>query len=332
MYTLPILGILAGVLLTRKREFLTATTTIKDPRTWTDADYEDVKAKNPELVSLIRSAAETGMGLRPGETRTPEEVDMLIKNGMMSTFRGPWNALYVPATTRLTTGDIDNYSNLPVRADAREATKKALKNYFEAEEGPARNTPGGTPPIATPSPVPTAPVEAAPQGTDVTSITTLEKEYETLRGEYRAKIDQALQARTAEDLNPIVTQILTLNVRVATALDKLVSRLAAEEAKGTTEFNAKRIELTERLAQIHKEYAGLAQSTDQVTTLRKIREYEEKKSTAGLKYYLIGFGVLAALLVVVILFKSRSQPRSINDFATNPMISTPTASPALIPA
>lgn len=478
------------LLLTRKREFLTATATIKDPNTWTDADYELLKSKVPDAIRAI----EDNMPRPPNAPPMPAEdrarfARMTIKNVLGQ----GWTDLYVPATSSLTTGDVDIYfedllrGGLPQQRPPPEflsGMKAVLNKYFETQQGAARNyeldlikipygltteelqqlvpanlrakieqavqaqyqsyglptdpeavktrmlfnvrmllgdvwrsvyTPAKrerrlpltrevlskyaqdkaadplnsylkdavpetteflvtyfqppttpVPPVtivapapapAAPAPVPApatastpapaaapmpapvasvlstlapsvtsaAPMETTPAGADVTSIASLEQQYELLRIEYKSLIDGALSAKTKETLDPLVQKILALNTQLTDVLDKLVARLAIEESKGSDEFTTKRNQFASRLATIKQDYTGLLSGTDQMITLRRIREYEEEKATTGLKYYLIAFGVAVSLLIVVIVLKM-FQP-SKNRYATNPMETSPTTSP-----
>ena len=180
-----------------------------------------------------------------------------------------------------------------------------------------------TVPAAAPAPRP-----AEPAGTSVVSIMSLESEYTTLRDQYKAKVDQALAAKTAAEVNPLIEELVALNTRVTEALNKLIARMAQEEARGSTDFTAKRKELTRRLDEIQRQYKGLTSDTDRLRALRKIREYEETKTDDTVQGYMIAFSVFAALLIGAILFKrSSSQGETLQ--AITPMASTPTMTSSL---
>lgn len=300
---------------------------IKSPWAWTPEDYQRVKDTNPELVNVLKS-------LESQESRnlSAEEVESRVQFMIGMTLQGIWAQLFRTATSRLTTGDINAYMDNTFSRESQSPTPQELeiinrfktlaKTYFNAEEGPVRNYTG---PSASTGVAP--PIQTTPQGMDVTTIASLEAEYGRLRDQYQTKVDEALQSRTAAELNPLMDEITELSSQISATLDKLISKLAAEEAKGNANFATKRTELTERLAQIKKDYAGLVSATDRMTTLKRIRDFEEKKANSGLKYYLIFFGVAVSLLIVIIFRKMfQSSP---NPLATNPIASTPTISPAL---
>lgn len=203
----------------------------------------------------------------------------------------------------------------PPPADILDAVKTIVKAYYQDSSLSA---------AAVSSP---APSEPAVQGTFVTSISSLEKQYETLKGDYESVVDKALSTTRKDELTPLVDKVLDLNSKITSVLEQLVSALAAEEARGSTDFTAKRNDFALRLSQIKKDYGDLRSDTDQLTTLRRIRKFEESKTTTGLKGYLIAFGVAVSLLIILILFKM-VQP-SKNLYAANPTTASPAISPNL---
>lgn len=172
-----------------------------------------------------------------------------------------------------------------------------------------------------------APSQPNVSGTDVTTIASLERKYKQLTEEYKRTIDLATSKTDVNTVASLTSTITRLNTQIAAVLEQLVAKLAAEEAKGSKEFANKRVELTKRLEQIKKDYTGLVSSTDQLTTLRRIRAYEESKANSGLKGYLIAFGVAVSLLIVVIFYKM-FQP--VIDLATSPIATTPAMTPSFI--
>jgi hypothetical protein len=293
---------------------------VKDPRTWTDADYDRVKDLSPLFNGQVKKMYDTMMTpppgappSAPGQMQFPEFLKLVITEFLT----GFWDDVYavspVPLTRASIIAEVNSKPSPPdVTPEFKEGIIELLVKYF-AEDGGLSVSP--------------SPVQATSQGSDVTSIATLEANYAALRDEYRLNVNQALQSRTAAELNPILQTIVSLNAQIQEVLNQLVTKLASEETKGNSDFTAKRNELTERLAQIKKDYAGLVSATDRMTTLKRIREFEEKKATSGLKYYLIFFGVAVSLLIVIIFMKMFQSPPKL--LATNPIASTPTISPAL---
>jgi hypothetical protein len=116
-------------------------------------------------------------------------------------------------------------------------------------------------------------------------------------------------------------------LEITRALNELIEALAAEESKGGASFTDKRNEFALRLSQIKKDYGDLKSDTDKLTTLRRIREYEEKKANSGLKGYLIAFAVATTLLIVLVFYKMFQPKKTL--YATNATTPNPTMSPDL---
>jgi hypothetical protein len=109
-----------------------------------------------------------------------------------------------------------------------------------------------------------------------------------------------------------------LNVQLAATLSQMI----AASAMDPTNIRSYRDELVKKLIRIQHDYNGLITSTDDLETLRRIRNYETTKFDFAFTFYLWAFLILAILLVVIILFKTQR-------VATNAMSAV---SPATMPA
>lgn len=318
------------VLLSRRREFLSAKLDIKNPFEWTEEDARQARAQLSELYAKMEEYVKQQGGL--SEQEVTNRADFAV--GMM--LAQVWTALYKPSTSRLTTGDVEAIlgTDSPP-ADVLPIIRTALNKYFQTEEGPARNPidmppqqQQSQPPISRPSTsTGVSPSQPQVQGSDITSIVSLEEQYQKLKSDYEAVVNKALITTGKNELMPLVDRILELNSQMTTVLEQLVSKLALAEANGNTNFSAKRNDFALRLSQIKKDYGDLKSDTDKLTTLRRIREYEEQKATSGLKGYLLAFAVAVSLLILVI-FMKMFQPKNVL-YATNPTTPSPAISPTL---
>jgi recombinational DNA repair ATPase RecF len=147
------------------------------------------------------------------------------------------------------------------------------------------------------------------------NMSDLEKQYKTLLSQYNTLLDQAKNVRSQPQADRIAEQLKTLNVQLASVLDRMI----AFQSETPSQV---RDELVKRLAQIQRDYNGLLVSTDTLTTLRTIRANEGVNQYLSL--YLIAFIALAVLLLAVIFWKGSSQ--------TSDSTATTPTSPAVMTA
>ena len=129
---------------------------------------------------------------------------------------------------------------------------------------------------------------------EVQDIKSLEAEYTRLDTLYRKLAQDALNV---DDKTSIITQIKSVNQQLAGVLDKMLMAVAQVKQDGSkiTEYKD---ELVRRLRTIRSDYDNLRKNTDQLETLRRIREYEQSKASGSLNWYLLGFFVLCGVLVL----------------------------------
>lgn len=134
----------------------------------------------------------------------------------------------------------------------------------------------------------------------------LESDYAKLEQEYRGLVDGALQLQGSDALNASVAQITEKNQQLSSVLDKMLSVLASVKQEGSN-LNEYKDELVRRLQKIQTDYNNLKNNTDRLETLRRIREYEYSKTHTSLNWYMLGFFVVCAVLLIC-LFVFGRQP------------------------
>jgi len=158
---------------------------------------------------------------------------------------------------------------------------------------------------------------------EVTNIQNLQNEYARLEEEYARLADDALNATSADVLNPIVETIKSTNQSIRAVLDQMLTVLAQMKEE-TPDISVYSDELVKRLGQIQNDYNNLKSNTDKLETLRRIRAYEESKATGSLNWYLLGFLVLCGILVVFILIFGRQRSADATyAMPTSPMMTAP---------
>ena len=135
----------------------------------------------------------------------------------------------------------------------------------------------------------------------------LKARYQQQRARYEALVGQALTTNDPRVRAQLFPLIRDANLRLSATLDEML-RMLTNVGKETANIQMYRDELMTTLRRIQKDYNGLIQGTDQMETLRRIREYEDSKYTSSLHMYLIGILVMALALIVVLLFRGYKSP------------------------
>jgi hypothetical protein len=124
--------------------------------------------------------------------------------------------------------------------------------------------------------------------------------------ELRAKYER--QLKEYDDLVSIaintndttqVTKLRNLNEAIAKTLNEMIEKLTFMK-KESPSLTKERDELISRLRQIQLDYNGLLVNTDQLETLRRIRQQESTEANRQLYMY-IGFFLLACVIMIVYL-------------------------------
>ena len=133
----------------------------------------------------------------------------------------------------------------------------------------------------------------------------------------------ALYEEAIASPNPDAAKIKQLNIQIAKTLNAMIETLTNVN-KETASIKVYRDELIQRLRQIQWEYNGLIQNTDNLETLRRIRESEQKKADGSFYIYFYGFVAACIALVIAILMKQESLPISFFPGPT-PLLPQPSA-------
>lgn len=248
-------------------------------------------------------------------TALPDWSDGLLASQKVADFhRTVYTTL--PRGTNVTQTQIDNYvknvagGEYPYPADKQVigvGLRKVLTQYFiGSATANALPTPTGMATGGTGSNVSGAPASpglmtgAAPA---VPTMAELETRYKTKYDLYTQYASEALATGNATTREEFIQKIKVLNTELASILAEMIRSLT--NSKNTAPSTEKlRDELVSRLQRIQFDYNGLLVSTDKLTTLRRIRQFETAKSTEKVNTYLIGLAVLSALLVLAVILKS----------------------------
>lgn len=120
-----------------------------------------------------------------------------------------------------------------------------------------------------------------------------------------------------------VPKLRELNAAIAKTLNDMIEQLTFLK-KETPTLKKERDELIRRLQQIQHDYNGLLVNTDQLETLRRIRQQEGGEANRQLYMY-IGFFLLVVLGVLMYLMFAPHRKES-----TAPMASMPPTTAALV--
>jgi NTP pyrophosphatase (non-canonical NTP hydrolase) len=138
--------------------------------------------------------------------------------------------------------------------------------------------------------------------------------------------DHVKQAMDTGDIQAHVETLKTLNEQIADVLDQMIAITAkAKESHATLA----RDDLMRKLDRIQKDYNGLAQSSDQLETLKRIRRDQTGTVNQFFWTYFWLFIVLCLFVLVMLFFKKAapSVPQSNVNVMSTPRIADPT--PAL---
>lgn len=123
----------------------------------------------------------------------------------------------------------------------------------------------------------------------------LRAKYKTQLRDYEEHVNRAIQAEDASQIPAIQAK----NVAIARTLDKMIETLTFLK-KETPSLTSERDEFIDKLQTIQRDYNGLKSSTDQLETLRRIRQQESSEANRQLYLY-FGFFLLVCLIIVVYL-------------------------------
>ena len=125
----------------------------------------------------------------------------------------------------------------------------------------------------------------------------LRVKYETQLKEYDALIGEALEASDTSQL----PRLRTLNTSIGSTLNEMIQQLTFLK-KDTPDLKKERDELIIRLRRIQQDYDGLRVNTDELETLRRIRQQESSEANQILYMYLFFFFIVCLVIVLYLLF------------------------------
>lgn len=125
----------------------------------------------------------------------------------------------------------------------------------------------------------------------------LRVQYERQLKEYDDLVRQSLQSGDASQ----VPKLRDLNAAISRTLNDMIQQLTFLK-RDTPDIKKERNELIERLRQIQKDYNGLLVNTDQLETLRRIRQQESSEANRLLYMYLFFFLAVCLAVFLYLMF------------------------------
>lgn len=150
------------------------------------------------------------------------------------------------------------------------------------------------------------------------TMDSLNTTYQQQVAEYDAVMKASIQEKDPSKL----TELRTKSEQIQATLNKMIENLTYLK-KETPDIRAERDALLEKLRRIQRDYSEMIVNTDDLETLRRIREEEGGEAKRQLFLYLIAFLFMSVMLMVYLMFVGRMKDTS----ATT--VPTPTMSPAL---
>lgn len=132
----------------------------------------------------------------------------------------------------------------------------------------------------------------------------LKARYTSLTARYKTLTEETLV--NPGKLNENVAKIIEVNTQLSATLDEMISILTLAKSS-SSQVLVYRDELIKKLEKIQSDYNGLVNDSDKLTTLRKIRAFEDDSWKSTLRMYLFAFLALVALVGVILIFKGKSQ-------------------------
>jgi uncharacterized membrane protein (DUF106 family) len=123
-----------------------------------------------------------------------------------------------------------------------------------------------------------------------------------LRGKYQRQIkeyDALVEIAMNTNDTSQITKLRTMNEAISKTLNEMIEKLTFLK-KDTPTIVQERDKLVTRLRQIQLDYNGLVVNTDQLETLRRIRQQESTEANRQLYMY-VGFFLLVCLIMIVYL-------------------------------
>jgi hypothetical protein len=163
-----------------------------------------------------------------------------------------------------------------------------------------------------------SPAQAAAQTPAQPPFATLDTNYQAQVAAYEAAMNSSIQRNDPSKL----PELRTMSEGIQTTLNKMIENLTYLK-KDTPDIKAERDTLLETLRRIQLDYSAMVTNTDDLETLRRIRQQETGEARRELTLYLMAFLFVCCMLLVYLVYTGRKAPTSQTAAAT------PTMSPAL---
>lgn len=141
--------------------------------------------------------------------------------------------------------------------------------------------------------------------------------YQSISAEYEALMKDTLDNNKPEN----IPKLVELSKRLTTALNFEIER-KSKNIKGDR-IDIAQQKLVERLQQIQMDYNGLLQTTDDLETLRRIRQYESQETKTLLYWHLVFLMITFLVILLVLIFYRK-------DVTTAPTPTSATITPSLL--
>lgn len=128
----------------------------------------------------------------------------------------------------------------------------------------------------------------------------LRAKYERQLKEYDDLVRVSLQSGDASQ----IPKLRDLNASISKTLNEMIQQLTFLK-RDTPDIKKERNELIERLRQIQKDYNGLLVNTDQLETLRRIRQQESSEANRLLYMYLFFFLAVCVAVFLYLMFMTQ---------------------------
>jgi hypothetical protein len=146
----------------------------------------------------------------------------------------------------------------------------------------------------------------------------LNANYQTQVANYRSAMEQSVQKNDPSRL----PELKTMSEGIQTTLNQMIENLTYLK-KETPDIRMERDALLASLRRIQKDYSEMLVNTDDLETLRRIREQEGGEAKRVLLIYILAFLFVTMMLMVYLVYSGRTTPTSPTTAAM------PTMSPAL---
>jgi hypothetical protein len=168
--------------------------------------------------------------------------------------------------------------------------------------------------------IPPASSPASPSPVNNMNLSEAEATYQTQLQDYETSITTALANRDVSKLPEIRAKAEAIQA----TLNKMIEELTYLK-KETPNIRIQRDKLIANLQRIQKDYNAMLVNTDDLETLRRIRQQESGEARRELFMYIGFFLVLAIVILLFLIFMSPSQKKDMTTSTPN----TPAISPAL---